>query len=320
MSSLGPLSTDYTTAATAATAATTPLTWQRVLAARLSDYAELAKPRIAVMALVTVAVGYVLAAGDTWSWAGLLHALGGIGLAAVASGALNQYLERHSDARMTRTADRPLPAGRLSGSEVLGVGLASAVVGLGWLAWQVNTITALATALTLLLYLAVYTPLKKHTSLATTVGAVPGALPPVLGWLAAGGPLDSAALSLFAILFLWQFPHFLAIAWLCRDDYAKAGMKMLPRAAARRPGLTGLLGVIYALALLVISAWPRQLGLAGDAYLAAATVLGVGYLVASVRFWWNESTQTARGVLYASLIHLPLLLATLTWDHFRLLS
>ncbi|HCD02250.1 MAG TPA: protoheme IX farnesyltransferase, partial [Planctomycetaceae bacterium] len=114
--------------------------------------------------------------------------------------------------------------------------------------------------------------------------------------------------------------HFLAIAWLCRDDYDEAGMKMLPRAAARRPGLTGLMGIIYALALLVISAWPRQLGLAGDAYLAAAIVLGSGYLVAAIRFWWNESIRTARGVLYASLIHLPLLLAALTWDHFRLLS
>jgi len=317
MSSLGPVTTDIPASPVGLAAQQSR---SQVHSTRWADYAELAKPRIAVMALVTVAVGYVLAAGDSWSWLGLVHALGGIGLAAVASGALNQLLERRGDARMTRTANRPLPAGRLGTTEVLVIGVVSAVVGIGWLAWQVNTVTAAATALTLILYLAVYTPLKRHSSLATTIGAVPGALPPVLGWLAAGGALDSAALSLFAILFLWQFPHFLAIAWLCREDYAAAGMKMLPRAAIRRPGLTGLLGIVYALALLVVSAWPRQLGLAGDAYLAAAIVLGTGYLAAAVRFWWNETTETARGVLYASLVHLPLLLAAMTWDHFRLLN
>lgn len=312
MSALGPLAGDVA-------AVQTPVA-SHARSTRLADYAELAKPKIAVMALVTVAVGYVLAAGDTWQWPALVHSLGAIGLAAFASGALNQYLERHGDAAMTRTANRPLPAGRLAPNEVLTVGLVAAAISLAWLAWQTNLATVIATGVTLVLYLAVYTPLKRHSSLATTVGAVPGALPPVLGWLAAGGALDSAALSLFAILFLWQFPHFLAIAWLCRDDYRMAGMKMLPRAAARRPGLTGLLGILYALALLGVSAWPRTIGLAGNAYLAAAIVLGIGYLAATIRFWWNESRDTARGVLYASLIHLPLLLAAMTWDHFRLLS
>jgi len=316
MSSLGPVTSSVTTTPAPLAA---PLAAQVARSTRLADYAALAKPRIAVMALVTVGVGYLLGAGGSWAWSGLLHALGGIGLAAVASGALNQYLERHGDSLMTRTADRPLPAGRLGETEVLVVGFTSAALGLGWLAWQTNWATVIATAVTLVLYLGVYTPLKRHSSLATTVGAVPGALPPVLGWLAAGGALDSAALSLFAILFLWQFPHFLAIAWLCRDDYELAGMKMLPRAAARRPGLTGLMGIAYALALLGVSVWPRALGLAGNAYLAAAIVLGLGYLVATIRFWWNESTRTARGVLYASLVHLPLLLAVLTWDHFRML-
>lgn len=312
MSALGPLAGDVATVQT-------PLA-SHTRSTRLADYAELAKPKIAVMALVTVAVGYVLGAGGTWQWPALVHSLAAIGLAAFASGALNQYLERHADALMTRTANRPLPAGRLAPNEVLAVGLVSAAISLAWLAWQTNLATVIATGVTLVLYLAVYTPLKRHSSLATTVGAVPGALPPVLGWLAAGGALDSAALSLFAILFLWQFPHFLAIAWLCRDDYRQAGMKMLPRAAARRPGLTGLLGILYALALLGVSAWPRTIGLAGNAYLAAAIVLGIGYLAATIRFWWNESRDTARGVLYASLIHLPLLLAAMTWDHFRLLS
>tara|TARA_B100000029_G_scaffold229744_1_gene227217 strand:+ start:1066 stop:2010 length:945 start_codon:yes stop_codon:yes gene_type:complete len=313
MSSLGPISS---TEVGLASPAATPVSGMR---SRLADYADLAKPRIAVMAMVTVAVGYVLAAGDNWQWAPLLHALGGIGLAAVASGALNQYLERHADALMSRTASRPIPAGRLSAGEVLAFGLLCATGSLGWLIWQTNPLTAGMTLATLVMYLGIYTPLKQRSSLATSVGAVPGALPPVLGWLAAGGPLDSSALALFAILFLWQFPHFLAIAWLCRDDYQAAGMRMLPRAATGRPGLTGLLGVVYALALLVISAWPRQLGLAGNAYLVASIILGTGYLVATIRFWWHESTSTARGVLYASLVHLPLLLGILTWDHLQML-
>ncbi len=311
MSSLGPVSSDYNTAVA--------LPGRRVLLARLADYAQLAKPRIAVMALVTVAVGYTLAAGDGWHWIRLVHALVGIGLAAVGSGALNQYLERRFDRLMSRTADRPLPGGRLAASEVLLVGLLSATAGLAWLVMLVNPATAIATAVTLVLYLAVYTPLKQRSSLATTVGAVPGALPPVLGWLAAGGALDAGALALFGILFLWQFPHFLAIAWLYRDEYAAAGMKMLPRAAAQRPGLTGMLGIIYALALIVISTWPSRLGLAGDGYLAAAIVLGTGYLVATIRFQCAESSRTARGVLYASLVYLPLLLAALTWNHLQLL-
>lgn len=292
-----------------------PLTWST----RLADYTELARPRIAVMALVTVAVGFTLAAGDSWQLSALLHALGGIGLAAVASSALNQYFERETDALMPRTANRPLPAGRLQPLEVLVFGLLSAILGLTWLALLVNLATAAMTLVTLLLYLGIYTPLKRHSSLATTVGAVPGALPPVLGWLAAGGQFDSGALSLFAILFLWQFPHFLAIAWLCRDEYSGARLKMLPAASFKRPGLVGLLSVLYALALLALSLWPRQLGLAGDAYLLTALVLGTGYLVAAVRFQWRESTRSARGVLYASLIYLPLLLGVLTWDHLQLL-
>jgi len=291
------------------------LTWST----RLADYAELTKPRIAVMALVTVAVGFTLGAGDGWQLSGLLHALGGIGLAAIASAALNQYLERETDALMPRTANRPLPAGRLQPVEVLALGLVAAFLGITWLALMVNLATAMMTLVTLLLYLVVYTPLKRHSSLATTVGAVPGALPPVLGWLAAGGELDFGALALFAILFLWQFPHFLAIAWLCRDEYSGARLKMLPAAASGRPGLVGLLSVLYALALLALSLWPRQLGLAGDAYLLAALVLGLGYLVATIRFRWHESTRTARGVLYASLVYLPLLLGILTWDHLQLL-
>jgi len=289
------------------------------LASRLADYRELARPRIVVMALVAAAVGYTLAAGDGFALPVLVHALGGIGLAAAAAGALNQLFERHTDSMMPRTANRPLPAGRLQPAEGLLLGLGAAVIAVTWLAIAVNIATAAWTLATLVLYLAIYTPLKRVSSLATTVGAVPGALPPVLGWLAGGGSLDAAAFSLFAILFLWQFPHFLAIAWLCRDDYAAAGLKMLP-AAARRPGLTGLIATLYALALVPVSLMPRALGLAGDAYVVAAVLLGLGYVTCAVRFSRHETTAAARGLLWASLIHLPLLLAALTVNFLQLTS
>jgi protoheme IX farnesyltransferase len=176
----------------------------------------------------------------------------------------------------------------------------------------------MATA-TLALYVGIYTPLKRRTSFGTAVGAVPGAMPPVLGWVAAGAPLDGAAFSLFAILFLWQFPHFLAIAWIYRDEYSRAGLKMLPAAGAARY-LTGILAVAYALALVPLSLLPAANGLAGNAYLFVALVLSLAYLAVSVRFALRESYPTARALLWTSLIYLPVLLATLVWDHFSLLS
>lgn len=289
------------------------------LAARLADYLQIAKPRISLLVLLTVAAGFALASADGWRPAPLLHALGGILLVAAASSAFNQWLERDCDALMRRTRNRPLPSGRLSSAEVLTFGLAAAVCGLAWLAACVNLVTALLAALTLMLYVGVYTPLKRRTSLGTAVGAVPGALPPVLGWAAAGAPLDRAALSLFAVLFLWQFPHFLAIAWMYRDEYARAGLRMLP-ACGRAPHVTGLLAVGYALALVPLSLFPAACGLAGGAYLAVALVASAAYLAAAVRFAWNESQATARALLWTSLVYLPVLLITLVWNHFSLLA
>jgi protoheme IX farnesyltransferase len=285
----------------------------------MADYLELAKPRIAAMALLTVTVGFTLGSGGVWTLTGLASALAGIGLVAAASGAFNQLIERRTDALMTRTANRPLPTGRLQPIEVAGFGLACAIGGLSLLVLEVNRTTALLAFLTLALYVAAYTPLKRYTALSTAIGAIPGALPPVLGWTASGAALGWEAFSLFAVLFLWQFPHFLAIAWLYRDDYAAAGLRMLPGGTPRR-GLTGLSASVYAAVLIPVSLMPGQVALAGGSYRMAALLLGLGYLAAALRFFGNESRETARGLLYCSLIYLPVLLSVLTWDHVRLLS
>ena len=292
---------------------------RELLLARAADYLELTKPKIAVLALVTVCVGYFLADSTNAPALALAHALLGITLVAAGSSALNQLIERRTDARMDRTRNRPLPAGRLTPGEVLAFGAGSGVLGTAWLAWQVNLLTALLSAATLLLYVCIYTPLKRYTALNTVVGAIPGALPPVLGWTAAGGALDEGAFALFAVLFLWQFPHFLAIAWLYREDYARAGLKMLPVQDAERR-TTGYLAVGYALALIPVSLLPAECGLAGNGYLWAALLLGAGYAASAVRFMRCQSNVTARRLLWTSLLYLPALLLALVGDHFWLLQ
>ncbi len=288
------------------------------VAAKLADYLELTKPRIALLVLVTVTVGFILGSSGSWRLIPLLHALFGIALVAAGSSALNQFLERATDARMDRTAERPLPAGRLAPAEVLCFGLATGFFGSLYLALTLNLLTALLTVVTLLLYVAVYTPLKRVTPLCTAVGAIPGALPPVLGWAAACGTLDVGAGLLFAILYLWQFPHFLAIGWLYRNQYTHAGLRMSP---AKQPTrcVTGFMCVAYTLALLPASLLPSRFALAGESYFLTAVVLGLGYLACAVRFLLSESDRTARGLIWSSLVYLPLLLLSLTWDHFQLL-
>ena len=290
-----------------------------VLVSRLFDYLELTKPRIAVLALISVAVGYSLATSSSWQIAPLLHALFGVALVAASSSALNQLLERSVDGRMPRTANRPLPAGRLLPGPVLCFGLTTGMAGCLYLAVFVNLPTSLAALLTLLLYVVVYTPLKRVTSLCTAVGAVPGALPPVLGWLAATGEINIGAFILFAILYLWQFPHFVAIGWVYRKEYARAGLRMLPSQGESRFA-AGAIAVTYALALLPTSLLPSHFSLAGDAYSLTAMILGAGYLVCAIRFWVSDSSESARGVIWASLMYLPLLLLSLLWDHFQLLA
>jgi len=289
------------------------------VSARLADYMELVKPRIAAMVLLTVTVGFTLGSVGAWHMAELVSALVGVALVAAAGGAFNQLIERRTDALMARTANRPLPAGRLTPWEVAGFGCVCALAGLCVLFVEVNATTALLSLVTLALYVLAYTPLKRHSALSTAVGAIPGALPPVLGWTAAGGTLGWEAFSLFAILFLWQFPHFLAIAWLYRQDYAAAGLRMLPGTLPRK-GLTGIAASVYAAVLIPVSVMPGQVALAGGSYRVAAVLLGLGYLAAALRFFVSESRETARGLLYVSLVYLPVLLSVLTWDHIRLLS
>jgi heme o synthase len=286
---------------------------------RVSDYVEIAKPRISFMVLVTVSCGFVLGM-ETASVSGtLFHACLGIAVVAIGSSAVNQWIERVTDGRMRRTMNRPLPSGRLAPFEVLMFGLVAACVGTMYLALTVNLATSIMSAVTFVLYAGVYTPLKRVTSLCTAVGAIPGALPPVLGWLASGASLDMNAFALFAILFVWQFPHFFAIAWLHRDDYCKAGLRMLPGGKSM-PHITGLLAVTYALCLIPISLLPSHFGMAGSFYTVVAMLLGAAYLTASVLFAINETRTTARRVLWTSLIYLPTLLLTLTWNHLRLLE
>lgn len=293
--------------------------FSEVVLQRLSDYVSLARPRIAVMVLITVTVGYLLGQQGGWSSAQLWHAWLGILLVTAGSSSLNQWFERTTDARMARTQDRPLPSGRLAPGEVLGLGIACAVLGCVYLYLTVNGLTALLTGLTCVLYACVYTPLKRRTSFCTALGAIPGAMPPVLGWTAAGQPLDMAAFALFGLMFFWQFPHFLAIAWLYREEYLTAGLRMLP-GGRPLPRVTGLMATAYALGLIPISLIPSWLGLAGLLYSLTALALGLVYVAASVEFARHETRRSARRVLWTSLIYLPVILAVLAGDHLRLLQ
>ena len=280
-----------------------PLPW-----ARAADYVELTKPRIAVLVLFTVAAGGLLAAGRGVDWLLLLHAVVGTALVAAGASALNQLLERHSDARMRRTENRPLPAGRLQPFEVAVFGTVLGVGGVAYLALLLPTPwAAVAAALTFVGYVFVYTPLKARTPLNTLVGAVPGAMPPVIGWLALRGTLDTEASTLFLILFLWQIPHFLAIAWLYREDYAQAGLKMLP-VVDPRGEKTAARMITYCLTLIPVSLLPALTGRAHTLYVVGAIALGLLFLGSAWRFRGQRTLSSARRVLRMSLIYLPGLL------------
>jgi len=266
------------------------------------------------MALLTVAAGAVLASGGTPDWRITTHALVGAALVAAGASALNQWSEREVDARMRRTRDRPLPAGRLQPGEVLVLGIASAAGGVVYLAATLaSALAAVVAALTLLTYIFVYTPLKRRTPLNTLVGAIPGALPPVIGWTAVRGSVGAEAGALFAVLFLWQVPHFLAIAWIYREDYGRAGLCMLSSVDAEG-GATGRQMIVYCLALLAASLMPAVVGGAGPVYLAGALILGIGFLAHAIGFSLRRSTARARGVLRASLIYLPALLTPIPFN------
>ncbi len=281
---------------------------------RVTDYVELTKPRIAVLVLFTVAAGVLFAAGSQLDVLLLVNAVCGTALVAAGASALNQWLERHTDARMRRTENRPLPSGRLQPLEALVFGCLLGVIGVVYLAVALPTPwAALVAAITFVGYVAIYTPLKTRTTLNTLVGAVPGALPPVIGWVAVRGKIDPEAIALFLILFLWQVPHFLAIAWIYREDYGRAGLKMLP--VVDPSGLlTGRRMIGYCLVLIAASLLPVQLGVSNGLYLLGALVLGLLFLATTIVFFRDRSLKSARRVLRASLIYLPGLLLLLVLD------
>jgi heme o synthase len=280
-----------------------------------ADYVELTKPKIASMALVTVAVGYFLGAAPVPNIAVLLHTLIGAGLVAAGGSALNCWLERAADARMNRTRNRPLPGGRMTAAEAVSFGLTLALVGVVYLAVAVPHIeAAIAAAATGFLYVAVYTPLKQVTAWNTVVGAVPGALPPVIGWCAARGSLSADAVALFAILFVWQLPHFFSIAFLHRHDYARGGMKMLP--CVERPDgfWTGIATVATAALLLIVGLAPYFIGSARELFLVGSIFIGLWFLARCVRFARARHERSARQVLRGSLLYLAGIMALLVAD------
>lgn len=281
---------------------------------RIADYVALTKPRIAVLVLFTVAAGALFAAGRAVDPLVVFHAVLGTALVAGGASALNQLIEKDSDARMRRTAGRPLPAGRLQPLEVLLFGGALAATGLTYLVFTLDKpAAALVAAFTFACYVGVYTPLKARTPLNTLVGAVPGALPPVIGWAAVRGTVDREAMALFLILFLWQVPHFLAIAWIYRDEYARAGLCMLPSVDPDGRDTSRHM-ITWCLTLIPASLGPVMLHAAGPVYLAGATALGLGFLVTAIAFQRARSHTRARRVLRASLVYLPGLFALLLLD------
>lgn len=286
----------------------------------IHDLRELFKVRVTGMVLVTGWAGFYLGSmqsGISTLQRGLLDTLLGIGLVSAGSGALNQALERSTDAHMVRTADRPLPSGRISLTQGILAGIGALALGAWWLLLHTNLLTVSLALLTAFTYVAVYTPLKRVTTLATFIGAFPGAMGPLLGWTAARGRIEWSAVALFAILFVWQFPHFMAIAWMYRDDYARAGIRMLP--VVQPDGLSTVVeALFYAVMMIPVSLAPWCLGLDRPVYAVVAVILGLVYLSYTIRFRRilrpipnTESRMIARDLLKVSVIYLPLLLTTL---------
>jgi heme o synthase len=294
---------------------TTPIAEAAVpgIARRVADYVELAKPRIVLMVLVTAFVGFYLGSQDIPDYVTLLQTLFGTALAAGGTLALNQVVERDTDAKMERTRHRPLPDGRLQPRDALSFGLVLTVAGLLYLWVAISFLSAAVTALITVSYLFCYTPLKLRSALCMLVGAIPGALPPVIGWVAATGSFDVGAWVLFAIIFLWQVPHTLAIGRLYREDYARAGIQFLPVIDLEGESTNRQI-LCHTAALLAVSLLPTLLGLAGPVYFVAALLLGVGLLASGICLALESTLARARKLLLVSLIYLPVLLLVMALD------
>jgi len=284
----------------------------------MGRYLELTKPRITCFILMSTAIGFVcgMNAGTAWTWVTLLHTLLGTALIASGTAALNQWYEREADAKMNRTSARPIPSGRVTGPHALLFGIILSAAGFLDLWLGANLLTALLGLFTLASYLFLYTPMKQRSAHSTTIGAIPGAMPPLIGFAAASGTLNWDAWILYAILFLWQFPHFYAIAWMYRADYARAGIKMLPVVEPDGESTSRRM-LWFSLALLPISALPKFFAMAGNFYLAGALILGLIYVYASLRSVYDCTVLRARQVLLASVLYLPFLYGLLVLDRTR---
>jgi heme o synthase len=287
----------------------------------MRDYLALTKPRITWLILMSTGVGYFFGLKRAFfnpetgmaDWALLLHTLIGTGLIASGTAALNQWSERDADLLMRRTSARPLPSGRMTAPRALWFGIALAVLGFAELALRVNMLAAWLGAFTLGSYLFIYTPLKQRSHLSTVIGALPGAMPPLMGYAASYGSLTPEAWTLFAILFIWQFPHFLAIAWMYREDYARAGIRMLP--VVEPDGMsTGRQIILYASTLIPVSLFPVLFGMSGRIYLVGALILGGWFLYTGVRVAFDLTNVRARHVLLASIIYLPAIYGLMVFD------
>ena len=278
-----------------------------------SVFADLVKARLTTLVLLTTLVGFYLGWRGAMNFALMFNTLAATGLVAAGASALNQWLEREYDAKMLRTQSRPLPSGRMQPATVAIFGGVCSVAGLIYLALAVNPLTSIIGAVTLISYLFIYTPLKRVTWLNTAIGAVPGALPPLMGWTAARGELSSEGWALFAILFFWQLPHFFAIAWIYKDEYAKAGFQMLPGIDPDGQR-TAQQAVSNTLALLAVSLFPFVFKMAGTFYLVGAIILGAGFLWGAIQFSRQLTLTRARQLFFASIIYLPMLLALMVWN------
>jgi heme o synthase len=284
--------------------------------AQKSVWADLVKARLTTLVVLTTAAGFYAGWRGNMDWLLLFHTVFGTALVASGAAALNQLLERDYDAKMRRTETRPLPSGRLTPDSVLMIGVGLSAAGLLYLAGLVNLLTSFLGAITLISYIWIYTPLKRVTTLNTAIGAIPGALPPLMGWTAARDEISGGGWALFAILFFWQLPHFLAIAWIYREDYARAGFAMLPVVDpdGRR---TGSQALSHTLGLLPVSLSPFVFGLAGPVYLAVALILGIIFVRAAFKFSRELTVSRARTLFFASIIYLPLLFSALVFDKIK---
>lgn len=281
---------------------------------KLLAYVELTKPRIAFMLVLTAAAGFFVGSKHSLDYVLFANAMIGIALLAFGVATLNQWLERHTDRLMDRTARRPLPAGRLGSNEALIFGVLQCVVAEVYLAVLVNPLTAFLGLIVIVGYVLLYTPLKTRTTISTAIGAIPGAMPPLMGWTSAANEISIGAWSLFVLLFLWQFPHFFAIAWIYKDDYSKAGILMLPVVEADGK-LTARQIVLFAIMLVPVSLAPFFFGFAGPIYLVGAAILGLWFLFESFRAARARTVEKAKRLMFVTIMYLPLIFGLLVADY-----